>query len=499
MRLTATLALSLAALAQADCGPFFRPLAQIATGPQVPAQFLVRNIDGVGFPEVLYGSRTSTAGVTIFRRDEQTGYQAAQFLPVSPNPSFLRFLLEDTDRDGVEDIIVTDYAAASVRIFPGQGSGAFATTGPAYGVGPTPSGLAYEDLNNDGVRDLVVSNFSDDTVSILMGAPGGGFFPRTTVPAGGDAPNWVGLADINGDGRLDLLTSVTSPTAITCSLGNGSGTFQTPQVFSTIINPALTSHIIQDMNNDSVPDIVASASSDHILIFRGVANGTFVPVVIPTDFNIGVVRAVAVSDYNGDAYPDVLTLQGTGESGIKLIFHANRPGLNFSPGIEYGSFSQISGQSHALLAADVNGDSLDDAILCDRFGQIAVMEASTGGPVQIQSRPENQTVSPGTTVQFTAASSSPGATYRWYRDNTPVLESPKFSGANTPTLTITDAQPSDAAIYECRISNICDTKSVTAFLSVAGPIRPCPADFNGDDFLDFFDYDDFVQAFEEGC
>jgi hypothetical protein len=27
----------------------------------------------------------------------------------------------------------------------------------------------------------------------------------------------------------------------------------------------------------------------------------------------------------------------------------------------------------------------------------------------------------------------------------------------------------------------------------------CPADFNGDDFLDFFDYDAFVEAFENGC
>jgi hypothetical protein len=27
---------------------------------------------------------------------------------------------------------------------------------------------------------------------------------------------------------------------------------------------------------------------------------------------------------------------------------------------------------------------------------------------------------------------------------------------------------------------------------------PCPTDFNGDGFLDFFDYDDFVTCFESG-
>jgi hypothetical protein len=33
------------------------------------------------------------------------------------------------------------------------------------------------------------------------------------------------------------------------------------------------------------------------------------------------------------------------------------------------------------------------------------------------------------------------------------------------------------------------------------PLPPplCPADFNGDGFVDFFDYLDFVAAFEIGC
>ena len=31
------------------------------------------------------------------------------------------------------------------------------------------------------------------------------------------------------------------------------------------------------------------------------------------------------------------------------------------------------------------------------------------------------------------------------------------------------------------------------------PSPPCPADFNGDGFVDFFDDADFVEAFETGC
>ena len=34
--------------------------------------------------------------------------------------------------------------------------------------------------------------------------------------------------------------------------------------------------------------------------------------------------------------------------------------------------------------------------------------------------------------------------------------------------------------------------------SATPPAPQCPADFNGDGFLDFFDYDDYVNCFETG-
>jgi hypothetical protein len=34
--------------------------------------------------------------------------------------------------------------------------------------------------------------------------------------------------------------------------------------------------------------------------------------------------------------------------------------------------------------------------------------------------------------------------------------------------------------------------------NVCSPANPCPADFNGDGFLDFTDFDAFVLAFENG-
>jgi hypothetical protein len=43
------------------------------------------------------------------------------------------------------------------------------------------------------------------------------------------------------------------------------------------------------------------------------------------------------------------------------------------------------------------------------------------------------------------------------------------------------------------------TGTDTIRIVVQEGVTPCPADFNGDGFLDFFDYDDFVACYETGA
>ncbi len=71
------------------------------------------------------------------------------------------------------------------------------------------------------------------------------------------------------------------------------------------------------------------------------------------------------------------------------------------------------------------------------------------------------------------------------------------SGANTGTLTITNAQPADSGEYLCSATNPCGTsQSQPAEISVAAP---CPADFDDSDFLDSDDFILFVSQFALGC
>lgn len=495
-------ALSSAPALIADCGPFFSAPRQIATGTIVPTDLHIVDLDGMQYPEIVYASRGSNnqTGITIFQRNNDGTYASIQFIPMPSSPPQLRLVVEDVTRDGILDLVVLEYNAGSARIFPGLGDSTFSTNGPAYAVGPTPTGIVMKDLNNDGLADLLVSNLDPGTVSVLMASPGGGFFPRATVPAGGNLPNWVGLTDFNGDGRDDLVTVVNSPSGVACSLGNGNGTFQTPRFTASPSTVTHISPVIQDMTLDGVPDVVLTDSSNTFFVFRAFTNATMTPVAITTDPNQGNLRGLAVGDFDSNGFPDVVALTGFSASPSNVMIYPNRPGLNFAPAISFGEYGgAISGTNFPVRVADINADGLADVVFSDRFGQIGVLEATAGGAVLIGDRPQNQTVSPGATVTFATSSPSTGVTFRWFKNGQPVINSPTVTGATTNTLTITNAQPDDAAVYECRITGPCDAKAVSAFLAVAGPINPCPADFDGDGFVDFFDLDAFIAAFEEGC
>jgi hypothetical protein len=72
------------------------------------------------------------------------------------------------------------------------------------------------------------------------------------------------------------------------------------------------------------------------------------------------------------------------------------------------------------------------------------------------------------------------------------------SGSNTPTLTLTPLPggrlvPALETRYRAVASSVCGSTT-----STSAPLVLCQADVNCDLFLDFFDYDDFVAAFESG-
>lgn len=76
-------------------------------------------------------------------------------------------------------------------------------------------------------------------------------------------------------------------------------------------------------------------------------------------------------------------------------------------------------------------------------------------------------------------------TYQWRRNNVAI------AGSNSPTLTVSGADA--AGVYRCIVLSPCGNK-----VSDEAVVQVCMSDFNCDGFLDFFDYQEFVDAFDRG-
>ncbi len=111
-------------------------------------------------------------------------------------------------------------------------------------------------------------------------------------------------------------------------------------------------------------------------------------------------------------------------------------------------------------------------------------ESPAGEPVV---EPQLVTTCPGGEVTFRvrhlSIAGGGGATYQWFKDGVATA----FTGS---TLTVSAAE---TAGYSCVV-----TASCGGGMSSEARVVVCRPDFNCDGFLDFFDYDAFVQAFETG-
>ncbi|MBU6412413.1 MAG: hypothetical protein KGS45_02980 [Planctomycetes bacterium] len=132
-------------------------------------------------------------------------------------------------------------------------------------------------------------------------------------------------------------------------------------------------------------------------------------------------------------------------------------------------------------------------------------------------QPVGQTVSTSQTATLSATCASGydfngPVTFQWQRNGVPIADGPGgaspgggavfgatgllASPTTDPTcsLMISGIQPSDAGSYTATFSNTCGSiTSLPATITITPP--PCPADFNADTVIDFFDYLDFVSAF----
>jgi hypothetical protein len=280
-------------------------------------------------------------------------------------------LIADFNGDGKPDVALSLFDTNSIAVFLNQGSGTFGS--PILTALQIPNGLgtlALGDFNEDGKADLIVSTISGSAQDniVLLGNGDGTFTQQTPLNNSCGSLTTV-VVELTDDQHQDVVFGCNG--GLQVYLGHGDGTFSGPNNLPVISFPGTFFGVaVADFNGDGKPDIAAvdtgspNSTNGSLDFYAGNGDGTFanptttaLPLTFPTGLSAG--------DFNGDGKIDLLV----GYPSAALINYGNGDGtfltsLSASLTI-YSSSTAVQGDAVAVLAAELQKDSSEDAITAD--------------------------------------------------------------------------------------------------------------------------------------
>ena len=239
--------------------------------------------------------------------------------------------------------------------------------GKNYAVGQEPQVVVAADFNNDGNLDLATADFTSSDVSILLGN-GNGTFQRAQHFSTTYSASALVVGDFNHDGNLDIAVTeygFNTPGLLAIFLGQGDGSFKAGAVYQIGNLPyAVTA---ADFNGDGNIDLATANNGDNTVgVLFGNGDGTFQsPVTYPAPLPERVLGV----DLNHDGHPDLEILAYCGTDPHNCPNGAVQVMLNNGNGT-FGNptYYAVGVGPDGIAAADLNHDgNIDLAVANNNF------------------------------------------------------------------------------------------------------------------------------------
>lgn len=275
--------------------------------------------------------------------------------------------LADLTRDGILDIVHTDYATSSLSVLRGRGDGSFEPYITRQAVSSRPQGVVAADFNHDAIIDVAVASTGSSTLDVFLGTATGALVRKTIDVS--RTLNVLTAADLNADGWLDIAAASSSTNAVAFVRGSASG-FSVAGTRATGASPRGIA--AGDLNSDGRLDVVTgnySGQSATVLLGR---TGSVLPDVWGDVPSAGGARAIALGDFDHDGRLDIAA---GGQSASRLWIHENSTFL-VAGGFSFEAES-VAAFGESMTAGDVNENGRVDlfgnnAVLLDGVTKVAL-------------------------------------------------------------------------------------------------------------------------------
>jgi len=241
-------------------------------------------------------------------------------LPLSGHPWIAHVLVCDLDKDGMDDIIVSDCRENRVQWIRQVSPGQYEETTLCPNI-PAPVHVEAVDMNGDGHLDLLVSVMGEvfpcnDKIGqvLIYENDGHQHFKKHVIAEGVYRVNDIKAADFNGDGKLDLAIGQFGydQGAVQWMENKGNWNFEMHMLLelSGDINVC-----VADFDGDGNMDVTAQISQQYeeIYLFSGNGKGGFTTKKLWGSTNEDFASSgMVLCDLNKDGKPDLLFSNGDG-------------------------------------------------------------------------------------------------------------------------------------------------------------------------------------------
>ncbi len=291
----------------------FDPKVDFVTGPG-PRRVAIGDLDGDGKPDIVVVNFNSgnASTVSVFRNTCIPGtISFASRTDYATGDGSLAVSIADMNVDGKPDIIVTSGNSGIFSIFKNTtvspGNISFAPK-QDYTLLLHPDFIITADLDKDGMPDIITSNFSNASISVYRNASTGGNLSLGTRVdySTGANPTYITTGDLDGDGKIDIaVTNYTSGNISFFKNNSSIGliSFGSAQFYSL----GTTNISVADLNGDGKLDLCAGMGLSGLIsalqnTYTGAGSFSFGHI----EFTTGNYDTfVSTGDLDGDNKPEL--------------------------------------------------------------------------------------------------------------------------------------------------------------------------------------------------